>query len=332
MVGPWFTTPWRLIPNPTGLLLGILCLPSSPGLQPRYIPFACATSSHPSQPVPRVPCLPIPPGLLCGPTHTPLSVPYPFRIIPCLYHTGLLAALWRGPTGSSCIRGLFRAPSTGRSLPAPFCLGGFFLSGPVGGSTSWPRPRFPQHPCLVPTWSPAVVFLRAPLAAPLLHRLLLPIPLLPARSVLYALWRCFVDLFFFVCPRLLSCCASCLVVSCPCRVCWFFFTLLPACTHVSTALVIGSRLPLVFVSGLIALMGPAPWRSPAVPGGRPSLASLSFLPSLLSPPLPPPSPVSRPPSYCCPPAPCPPRCSSPRQGCISRALTRLPASALPCVL
>ena len=111
-----------------------------------------------------------------------------------------------------------------------------------------------------------------------------------------------------------------------------FFTLLPACRHVSTALVIGSRLPSMFVSGPIALMGRAPWRSPATPARRPTLASLSFLPSLLSPPLPPPTPVSRPPSYCCSPAPCALRCSSPCKGCVSSPLTRLLASALSCVL
>ena len=113
---------------------------------------------------------------------------------------------------------------------------------------------------------------------------------------------------------------------------FLFFTLLPACTHVSTALVIGSRLPSVFVSGPIALMGRDSGWSPAMPRGHPSLAPLSSLPSLLSPHLPPPSPVSRPPSYCCSPASCALRCSSPGQGCISRALTRLWASALSSVL
>ena len=51
------------------------------------------------------------PGLSCGPIPS---------LIPCLYPTGPPATLWRGPTGSSSIRGPFRAPSTGRSLPAPF--------------------------------------------------------------------------------------------------------------------------------------------------------------------------------------------------------------------
>ena len=50
-------------------------------------------------------------GLSCGPIPS---------LIPCLYPTGPPATLWRGPSGSSSIRGPFRAPSTGRSLPAPF--------------------------------------------------------------------------------------------------------------------------------------------------------------------------------------------------------------------
>ena len=38
---------------------------------------------------------------------------------PVLVGTFFTATLWRGPTGSSSIRGPLRAPSMGRSLPAP---------------------------------------------------------------------------------------------------------------------------------------------------------------------------------------------------------------------
>ena len=125
---PWSGSPWLAhgsplhgdsFPDPTGLLLSILRLPSSPGSQPRDVPFPCATSRHPTRPVPRVPRLPILLGLLCGPSLTPFSVPSPSPFIPCLYPSGPPATLWRGPTGSSSIRGPFRAPSTGSSLPAP---------------------------------------------------------------------------------------------------------------------------------------------------------------------------------------------------------------------
>ena len=106
---------------------------------PASVPFPCATSRHPSWPLLHVLRLPIFLGLLCGPIHTPFSVPSPFPIIPCLYPTDPPANLWRGPTGSSSIQGPFRVPSTGRSLPAPFHLRGAFLSGPVGGPSCWPR-------------------------------------------------------------------------------------------------------------------------------------------------------------------------------------------------
>ena len=52
---PWSGSPWLAhdsplhgdwFSNPTRLLLSILRLPSSPGSQPRYFPFPCATSRH----------------------------------------------------------------------------------------------------------------------------------------------------------------------------------------------------------------------------------------------------------------------------------------------
>ena len=183
-------TLWR---GPTGssCIRGTFLAPSMGRSLPAPVPYPCAGSRHPSRPFPRVPRLPILQGLLCGPSHTPFPVPSPFPIIPCLYPSGPPAALWRGPTGSSSIRGPFHVPSTGRSLPGPFRLGGVLLSGPVGGPSSWPRPRFPRYPCLFPTWSPAVFFSRAT-RGPSSARLLLPVPPLPAGSVLYALRWCFV--------------------------------------------------------------------------------------------------------------------------------------------
>ena len=95
MVGPWFTSHGDWSPSPTGLLLGAFCRPLFPALfcsHPRDVPFPVATSLHwPS------PCVP--------------------SCIPCLYPTGPPATQWRGPTGSSSIRGPFRAPCTGCSYP-----------------------------------------------------------------------------------------------------------------------------------------------------------------------------------------------------------------------
>ena len=102
-------------------------------------------------------------------------------------------------------------------------------------------------------------------------RLLHPVFPLPARSGLLALLcRCgvlFVSFFappFPVVPPAL----------------WFP----PPCMHAEhlrTGLL--SLLPSVFLSCPIALLGRGPWRSPAMPGGRPSLACHSFLCSPASP-------------------------------------------------
>ena len=175
-------------------------------------------------------------------------------------------------------------------FPPPFVWMVFLPSGPVGGPFSWPRPRFPRYPCLFPSSSPAFFLsarathgpspaLFAPTRSPAACS---PIatrpPVVHCGSVFFCFsWSApphpfpqrFLPSGFLPLPRMLV-----------------FFNVLPACTHVSTALVIGSRLPSVFVSGPLALVGSASWRSLAKPGGRPSLASLSSLPSLLSPPLP----------------------------------------------
>ena len=112
MVGPWFTTPWRLVSQSHGAVARRFQPPC-----PSHVPLPFASSRH--RPVPSVPWTPFPLGPLCGPSHTPFPAPSPCPCIPCLYPTGSPATLWRGPTGSSSIRGPFRAPSTGRSPPSP---------------------------------------------------------------------------------------------------------------------------------------------------------------------------------------------------------------------
>ena len=127
----------------------------------------------------------------------------------------------------------------------------------------------------------------------LMRQLLLSALPLPVCSVLCVLWRCcyvFFWLFVFVHPvgGLTPPPSLCVSVPCPVVSCCFrvFFTLLPACTHGTTALVIGLRLPSVLVSVPLAPAGRSPWRSPARPGGRPSLLSPSTPSSVRSPPRP----------------------------------------------
>ena len=95
-------------------MLGAIVLPSHP--------MSCSPSPHTDT----------------GPIRASLGFPFPWchcvaratnysyprapisALIPCLYPTGPPATPWRGPTGSSSIRGPFRAPRTGRSYPLPF--------------------------------------------------------------------------------------------------------------------------------------------------------------------------------------------------------------------
>ena len=112
MVGPWITTPWRLVSQSHGAVAWRFRPPC-----PSHVPFPFASSRH--QPVPSVPWTPYPVGPLCGPSHTPFPAPSPCPFIPSLHPTGSPATLWRWPTGASSFRGPLRALSTGRSLPAP---------------------------------------------------------------------------------------------------------------------------------------------------------------------------------------------------------------------
>ena len=125
MVGPWFTTPWRLVFESHGAVAWRFRSPI-----PSHVPFPFATFRH--QPFLSVPWFPYSTGLLC--------CPIPSLISP-LYPTGPPATLRRGPTGSSSIRGPFRAPSMGRSLPAPAPFPCAACCHP-----SWPIPRAPHLP------------------------------------------------------------------------------------------------------------------------------------------------------------------------------------------
>ena len=72
MVGPWFTTPWRLDSQSNG---AVACRYRPP--IPSHVPSPFATSRQPN---PRVPWFPIPKGPLCGPCHTPVLAPCPLPI------------------------------------------------------------------------------------------------------------------------------------------------------------------------------------------------------------------------------------------------------------
>ena len=66
MVGPWFTTPWRLVSQSHGAFAWRFRSPC-----PSHVPFPFASSRD--RPVPSVPWTPSPVGPLWGPSHTPFS-------------------------------------------------------------------------------------------------------------------------------------------------------------------------------------------------------------------------------------------------------------------
>ena len=118
---PWPGSPWLAhgsplhgdwFPNPRGLLLGAFGLPA--------LPMSHSPLPHPGTgPFPASHGLPTPSGrsaalAICPPPPRPL-VPSSRVYTP----PGLPATLWRWPTVAFSIQGPFRAPSTGRSLPAP---------------------------------------------------------------------------------------------------------------------------------------------------------------------------------------------------------------------
>ena len=65
MVGPWFTTPWRLVSQSHGAVAWCFRSPI-----PSHVPFPLATSRH--RPNPSLPWFPYPTGLLCSLCHTPI--------------------------------------------------------------------------------------------------------------------------------------------------------------------------------------------------------------------------------------------------------------------
>ena len=149
MVGPWFTIPWRLVSQSHGAVAWRFPSPCQSD-----VPFPFASSRH--RPVPSTPWTPYPVGPLCGPSLTPSPAPSPCPIIPCLYPTGSQATLWRGPTGSSSIWGPLRAPSTGRSLPAPVPFPCAAAPAYSPGLLCGPIPSL--IPCLYPTGQPATLW------------------------------------------------------------------------------------------------------------------------------------------------------------------------------
>ena len=70
MVGPWFTTTWRLVSQSHGAVAWRYRPPIF-----SHVPFCFATSCH--RPIPRIPWFPDPMGPLCGPCHTPVLAPCP---------------------------------------------------------------------------------------------------------------------------------------------------------------------------------------------------------------------------------------------------------------
>ena len=145
MVGPWFTTPWRLVSQSHRAVAPRFRSPI-----PSQVLFAFATSRH--RPNPSFPWFPYPTRLLCGPCHTPILAPGPIpSLIPCLYPTGPPATQWRGPIGSSSIEGPFRAPCTGRSYPIPFCrvLGAFSSACSCPGFLATCAKAWPHWPTCV---------------------------------------------------------------------------------------------------------------------------------------------------------------------------------------
>ena len=163
------TGPWRLVSHSHGPLLGAFS-PIYPVLlhsQPRDVPLSFATY-----------------GLWPSPHSSPL--------IPFFYPTRPPATQWRGPTGSSSVRGPFRSFCTGCSYPAPLCLGCLFpvglfedflrslsnlLPGPVPvshPSTHAYTPPGRLHPMCIP--KPAACYPSQVGAPPLRHSQLLPLP------------------------------------------------------------------------------------------------------------------------------------------------------------
>ena len=155
MVGPWFTTPWRVVPQSRGAVASRFWSPI-----PYHVLFPLATSRQ--GPDPSVPWFPDPTGLLCGPCRTSILVPGPIpSLIPCLYPTRPPATQWRGPTGPSSIQGPFCAPCAGRSYPIPFfhVLGAFSSACSCPGRLATCPKSWPPWPTFLHCASPQLAYL-----------------------------------------------------------------------------------------------------------------------------------------------------------------------------
>ena len=75
MVGPWFSTPWRLVSQSHGAVAWRFRPPCS-----SHVPFPFASSRD--RPVPSVLWTPYPVGPLCGSSHTSLPRPVPLSLHP----------------------------------------------------------------------------------------------------------------------------------------------------------------------------------------------------------------------------------------------------------
>ena len=133
MVGPWFTTPWRLVSQSHGAVAWRFRPPCS-----SHVPFPFASSRH--RPVPSIPWTPYPFGPLSSPSHTPSPRPLvpasgvftpPGRLLPC----------GAGPLGPLPSRDRFVRLARVAPFPPPFL-------SPV--PQPWPNPpgclAAPSHP------------------------------------------------------------------------------------------------------------------------------------------------------------------------------------------
>ena len=334
MVGPWFTTPWRLASQSHGAVAWRF-RPPIPSLVPLcHIP----SPAHSQRPVD---------SLSPGAVVRPHSIPHPVFIphlaasnpvalaLRILIHPGTVSCAWhwslpsrprpfpprRVPSPTSVYSprpppsqspwGRHVILATRPFLPRPLSpvLGRQqpFGAGPLDPHPAWdwlvqlalcapfpspstwvvcslldlwwfllPCSRAPRYPCLSFTWSPVVVVFAsfcffAPPAVSRLPVCSTPFPRRPLalRFSPSCVAAGFCSCFFLPPP----------FPAVPPAL-WFP----PPCMH-AQQLSKGhlSLLPLVFLSCTIALLGRGPWRSPAMPGGRPSLASHSFLCSPTSP-------------------------------------------------
>ena len=132
MAGPWFTTPWRLVSQSRGAVAWRFLTPIFSCSDLVATPRCRSPLTHSvTGPTSASRGFAFPWGC-CAALATPLSWRRALisSLVPCSYPVGPQATQWRGPTGSSSIRGLFRAPCTGCSFPIPFsCALGAFPSG-----------------------------------------------------------------------------------------------------------------------------------------------------------------------------------------------------------